>query len=176
MWKRCTWVPHYSRRGYEGREGEYRYSSTLSLTSALDEGGCSSPRPGRFTPGKQTRYPLYRGLGGPQGRSGRVLKISPPPGFDPRTVQPVASHYTDCATPAHDKDVICRVLSKSSDKRRIWANYYIRWSLNFSFLRTGYNQNHTMWTAFSGDIISRVLSKSSDKRRKQQQITIYAQD
>ena len=42
-----------------------------------------------------TRYPLYRRLGGPQGRSGRVRKISPPPVFDPRTVQPVASRYTD---------------------------------------------------------------------------------
>jgi hypothetical protein len=30
-----------------------------------------TPRPGRFTPGK-TRYPLYRRLGGPQGRSGRI--------------------------------------------------------------------------------------------------------
>jgi hypothetical protein len=38
-----------------------------------------------------TRYPLYRRLGRLQGRSGRVLKISPPPGFDPRTVQLVAS-------------------------------------------------------------------------------------
>jgi hypothetical protein len=47
-----------------------------------------------------TRYPLYRRLGGPQGRSGRKRKISPPPGFDPRTVQPVASRYTDYATPA----------------------------------------------------------------------------
>jgi hypothetical protein len=50
-----------------------------------------------FTPGK-IRYPLYRRLGGPQGRSGQLRKISPPPGFDPRTVQPVASHYTDWAT------------------------------------------------------------------------------
>ena len=33
-----------------------------------------------------TRYPLYRRLGGPQGRSGRVRKISPLPGFHPRTV------------------------------------------------------------------------------------------
>jgi hypothetical protein len=30
---------------------EYRYSSTLSLTSALDVIGWSTPRPGRFTPG-----------------------------------------------------------------------------------------------------------------------------
>jgi len=28
--------------------------------------------------GKETRYTLYRSLGGPQGRSGRVRKISPP--------------------------------------------------------------------------------------------------
>jgi hypothetical protein len=46
-------------------------------------------RPGR------TRYPLYRRLGGPQGRSGRVRKTSPQPGFHPRTVQPVASRYTE---------------------------------------------------------------------------------
>ena len=55
--------------------------------------------PAALPPGK-TRYPLYRMLGGPQGRSGRVRKISPPPGFDPRTVQPVASRYTDWAIPA----------------------------------------------------------------------------
>jgi len=48
----------------------------------------------------KTWYPLYRRLGGSQGRSGRMLKILPPPGFNPRTVQPVASCYTDCATPA----------------------------------------------------------------------------
>jgi hypothetical protein len=40
-------------------------------------------------------------LGGPQGRSGRLPKISPPPGFDPRTVQPVASRYTDYDIPTH---------------------------------------------------------------------------
>ena len=56
-----------------------------------------TPRPGRFTPGKETRYPLYRRLGGLQGRFGRVRKISLPPGFDPRTVQPVASWYAEWA-------------------------------------------------------------------------------
>ena len=48
-------------------------------------------------PGK-TQYPLHRRLGGPQGPSGRVRKISPPPAFDPRTVQLVASRYTDYDT------------------------------------------------------------------------------
>ena len=32
-------------------------------------------------PPRKTRYPLYRRLGGPQGRSGRVRKISPPTGI-----------------------------------------------------------------------------------------------
>ena len=58
------------------------------------------PRPGRFTPEKEARYPFYRRLSGSQGRSGRERKISLPPGFDPRTVQPVGSRYTDCAIPA----------------------------------------------------------------------------
>ena len=44
---------------------------------------------------------LYRRLGRPQGLSGRVRKISPPQGFDPRTIQPVASRYTDYAIPSH---------------------------------------------------------------------------
>jgi hypothetical protein len=35
--------------------------------------------------------PIYRRLGGPQGRSGRVRKISPPPGFDPRTIYSISS-------------------------------------------------------------------------------------
>ena len=50
-------------------------------------------------PGK-TRYSLYRRLGWPQGRSGRVRKISATPGYDPRSVQPVARRYTDRAIPA----------------------------------------------------------------------------
>ena len=45
--------------------------------------------PASLPPGK-TRYPLYKRLGGPQERCGPVQKISPPPGFDSRTVQPVA--------------------------------------------------------------------------------------
>ena len=67
---------------------------------ALDGSGLSTPRPAALPPGK-TRYPLYRRPGGPQSRAGRVRKISPPPGFDPRTVQPVASRY-NCALPAHE--------------------------------------------------------------------------
>jgi len=56
--------------------------------------------PGTLPLGKN-QYPLYRRLGGPQGWSGQVWKISPPPGFDPQIVQPVTSRYTDRAIPAH---------------------------------------------------------------------------
>ena len=66
----------HPRTGHEGAEVEKRYSCTLSLTSALDGSGWSTPRPDRFTPGKETWYPLYRRLGGPKDRSGRVRKIS----------------------------------------------------------------------------------------------------
>jgi hypothetical protein len=80
---------------------ENRSSSTISLTSALVGGRWLTPRPGHFTPGKDTRYPLYRRLGGPQGGSGGVRKNSPLPGFDPRAVQPVACRYADWAIAAH---------------------------------------------------------------------------
>ena len=59
----------------------------------------SKPRP-HFTP-RKTRYPFYRRLGGPQGRSGRAENLVPT-GIWSRTVQPVVSRYTDWASgPTH---------------------------------------------------------------------------
>ena len=68
------------------------------MTTALEGGEGSASRTGPSLPPGKTRYPLYRGVGGPQGQYGQVRKISPPPGFNPRTVQPVASRYTDYTT------------------------------------------------------------------------------
>ena len=51
-------------------------------------------RPGRTLPPEKTQYPLYRRLGRPQGRSERAENLAPPR-FDPETVQPVVSRYTD---------------------------------------------------------------------------------
>ena len=59
-------------------------------------GQCHTPA-ALYPPGK-TQYPLYSRLGGSQGRSGQARKISPLPGFDPRTAQPIASRYTDYTT------------------------------------------------------------------------------
>jgi hypothetical protein len=60
------------------------------LNHGTTRGEKSAPHPGRTLPPGKTRYPLYRMLGGPQGRSVQVRKISPTRGFDPRTVQPLA--------------------------------------------------------------------------------------
>jgi hypothetical protein len=54
------------------------YSSTLSSTSSLDEVSGQRHAPATLPSGKEARYPLYRRLGGPQGRSTRVRNISPP--------------------------------------------------------------------------------------------------
>jgi hypothetical protein len=61
-------------------------------------GQCHTPA---ALPLGRDQYPLYRRLGGLQGQFGWVQKISSPLGFDPRTVQPIASHYTDYAIPVY---------------------------------------------------------------------------
>ena len=59
----------------------------------------AKPRPldSRQRPGTH----CIRGWVGPKAGQDRCGKSRPPPGFDPRTVQPVASRYTDCAIPTH---------------------------------------------------------------------------
>ena len=56
---RCRWAVNAStwslypgiRLGTGSEDGEYRYSSTVSLNLVLDAGGRSTHRPGHFTPG-----------------------------------------------------------------------------------------------------------------------------
>jgi hypothetical protein len=68
------------------------------LDHGTRRGKGSASRPGRFLPPGKTRYPLYGRLTAPQGPSGQMWKISPPPGLAHWTVQPVASRYTDYST------------------------------------------------------------------------------
>ena len=63
--------------GHEGPEGG-RCIALLFLQPRRQMVGGQCHAPASLPPGK-TRYPLYRRLGRPQGRSGRVRKISPPP-------------------------------------------------------------------------------------------------
>ena len=66
-------------------------NSTFSLISMLGGSGWSTSLPGRLTPGKGTRYTLYRGLSGPQERKRKIYtswnRLSP---LSLRTVQ---SHH-----------------------------------------------------------------------------------
>ena len=91
----------HPRSGREGTEGEYMYSSTLSLTSVLD--GVSGQRhgPAALPPGK-TRSPLYGRLGGPQGRCGRVA-VSPLHSANTGLfISPSGISELDCATTKTD--------------------------------------------------------------------------
>ena len=67
------------------------------MTAALEGSEWSTAIPGRTLPPWKTRYPLYRRLGGSQGRSGRAENLVPA-GIWSQTVQPIVSRYTDWAT------------------------------------------------------------------------------
>jgi len=88
---KCTLVQAMSLCTGRTARRRSRGIALLFLDHGTRRGEGSASRPGRFLPPGKTRYPSYRRLGGSQGRSGQVRKISPPPGFDPRAVQPVAS-------------------------------------------------------------------------------------
>ena len=90
----------HPRTDNEGPDGEERYNSTLHLTSALDAVGGQRHATAALSPVKAW-CPFYRRLGGTKSRSGRVRKMYPQLGFDPRTIQPLASHYTDWAIQDH---------------------------------------------------------------------------
>jgi hypothetical protein len=72
-----------------------------------------TPRP-LVTPGKDP-VSIVQEAGWAQGRSELVRKILPPPGFDPRTVQPVANRYTDYAARPTDIWLLCKYVSKVTE-------------------------------------------------------------
>ena len=70
------------------------------MTAALEGGECSAARLGRTLPPGKTRYPFYRRVGGPQGRSGRAENLVPT-GIRSRTVQPIAQSLYRLSYRAH---------------------------------------------------------------------------
>jgi len=62
------------------------------MTAAIEGDEWSAARLGRNLPPGKTRYPFYRRLGGPQGRSGRAENLVPT-GIRSRTFQPVVSRH-----------------------------------------------------------------------------------
>jgi len=75
------------------------------MTAALEGDEWSAARPGRTLPTGKTRYPLYRKMGGPQGRSGQGENLVPI-GIRSRTVQPVAQSLYRLSYPAHKYQAI----------------------------------------------------------------------
>jgi hypothetical protein len=61
---------------------------------------------------------------GPKNQSGRVQKISPPPGFDPRTVRAVASHYTDEPIAAYVFVVECQFYDEECHRFHLQGMLY----------------------------------------------------
>ena len=105
-------------------------------------------------PPEKARYPLYRRLGRPQGRFGRVRIISPPPGFDPRTVQPVASRYTDWAIPAATARYRRHVNNKMTISHRC---------ASFRFEEFQSISSNLEWTSESMYILYFVLLSSTER-------------
>ena len=63
---------------------------------------------------------------GPRARMDRCGNCRPPPGFDPRTVQPVSSRYTDWAIPAHFG--LCMTHGNWLQFKKFYLHYlYAKW-------------------------------------------------
>ena len=92
-WKKVNWS--LFRPGVAQRVG--RGIALLFHDRGTRRGEWSAASPGRTLPPVKTRYPFYRRLGGPQGRSGRAENLVST-GIRSRTLQPVVSRYTDWAT------------------------------------------------------------------------------
>jgi hypothetical protein len=93
--------------------------------------GCGQHHTSAALPPEKKRYLFYRRLGGPQGRSRLLRKISPLPGFVSRTVQSIASHYTDWATQPHiDVEVTFVAIPAEYLLCRAWPS--VSWLVNAS--------------------------------------------
>ena len=71
----------------------------------------ATPRP--FYSRKRPGTHCIRGWVGPKAGLDEYGISRPPPGFDPYTVQPIASRYTDWAIPAHTCYIIPSVLHET---------------------------------------------------------------
>jgi hypothetical protein len=82
----------------------------------LEEGGWSTPRPGRFTSGKETRNPLYRRLGGPLGPAWTgVINLAP-----------TGIRFPDC--PTHNESPY-QLRYPGSQNKNAYGNNYAAFTL-----------------------------------------------
>ena len=83
----------------------------------------ATPRP--LYPRERPGTHCIRGWVGSRASLDGCGKFRPPPGFDPPTVQPIASRYTDCAIPAHlHNKITLKLLCKK--KESAWIEFMTR--------------------------------------------------
>ena len=132
-----------------------RSTALLFFNLGAIKGRWLTSRSSSFTPGKGTKYPLYRLMDWPQSRSGWMRKISYPPWFDPRTVQRVASRYTNYAIPTQSKQKwdMLKVIHKENPTRNnsVSKFYFIFiWSSTCFGRNTAHHQEPKTALAVSG--------------------------
>jgi len=91
------------------------------MTAALEGGEWSAALPGRTLLPIKTRYPFYRKLGGPQGRSERAENLVAT-SIRSRTVLHVVSRYTDWAT---GPTLIAFTWGKIAKRPRLNVTWYV---------------------------------------------------
>ena len=105
------------RTGHEGPEGEYRYRSILSLTSAQDGVGGQRHAPGRFTPGTDP-VPFLQEAGWAPG----------PIWTGAENLAPTGIRSPDC--PAHSKSLY-RLRSPGPSETTVPFHLYLRVTMVF---------------------------------------------
>ena len=108
--------------------------------------GSKHHAPAPFPPRKEAQHPFYWRLGGPQCQSGQVQNIWSLPGFDPLTVQPVASRYNDCTIPVQVWQTLARIVSNCNIKEGFHIYIYIYIYIYMSVGNKFYGKNgKTEW-------------------------------
>ena len=85
----------HPRTGHEGPKGKQMNNSTLPSNSALVGGWVVNATPWPLYPQERPGTPCIGGWVGPRADLEGCGKSRPPPQFDPRTIQHIASLCTD---------------------------------------------------------------------------------
>jgi len=107
------------------------------MTAALEGGEWSAARHCRTLPPGKTRYPFYRRLGGPQGRSGRAENLFPT-GIRLPTIQPIVSRsfyintrrFTNNNSIEQGLPLECNKSTASKEMPRILWNLQFRYDVH----------------------------------------------
>ena len=132
-------------------------------------GGWSAPRPGRFTPGKD---PLYRRLGRPKGRSGRVRKNSPPTGIRSPDRPSLSESLYRLSCPGPSPTIGCYL--NVNDSTSVFTSYstiFVQLTRSFKWRSCSHTQAYwginfrvVLWDAIYGRWRARKYGQSSWSR------------